>query len=201
MGYESYQIPSYGGLLEGYTPEQQELLGAGSGADIASALGYDPEKYGQYFQPIQTEQLQKGLAELPNLRDFLYGKQRAKYGMQKQSLMGEIGRTGLVSVAPGLKTKGAGLLEDFTSGLYGVDKQIQGMVSDYQSALTGGMTGIYGTMGSLLGAGVEPTLYDGGIRNRWGNRAATEDRTVYRDPRVGADYSAYQDMYSEEEDI
>jgi len=147
------------------SPTGQSLLGATSGADIASQFGFDPGQYGGYFTPI-SEEMKKAGTEAGYAG--MLGEQRAQLrqqaGQSKQGLRASLlqdvmmaqqagGASGFAGggaqqQALGLARSGRQLGADqlasqYGRGMYGVRQQIAGRVAAGQQALSKAQQAMY----------------------------------------------------------
>jgi len=128
---------------------------SGSGLDIANFFNFEnPEDYAQYFQPIDMQGIQEGLAAIPDTRDFLFGQNQDWYTGEMRGLLGAMGRTGVAGSGDQNRMM-QDLGTQFSSKMYGADREIQDLVQGYQDQLTQEQQGIYGMAQGLLAGGVE----------------------------------------------
>jgi len=153
--YTGMGIPSYDDLM-GNLNEGSGLLGQfTSGADISSYFGLNPEKYGEFFNPINSSMIEQGLSQIPELQGYLYGQARNEYTQNRSQLSDEVGKTGL---------EGAGTMnkeydkinQQFSSKMFSADKQVQDLVMQYQNQLNEEIGNLFGTAQNILAAGATP---------------------------------------------
>ena len=156
--YQGYSIPTYDNIMSNLS-EGQNLLGSyTSGEGAANFFGFGDE-YNKYFNPVNMEGIQEGLSQIPELQKFLHGQARSSYSQNRDSLLGQVGKTNLAGTGS-FQGQQDQINTDFSNKMFSADKQVQSLVQQYQNQLNTEVGDLYGTAKALLAGGAES---DGGF--------------------------------------
>ena len=142
------------GLLSMLSDEQQQLASYSSGRSIAARFGFDPEEYGQRFNPVNLNMIREGMNTLPAMQKYLHGQARGEYSQARQGLLHQVGRTGMAGTGS-FKNKFNQIGRNFSEQMYQGDKSVQDIIRGYQNQLNSMIGGLYDTSQSLLAGGAE----------------------------------------------
>ena len=151
--YTGYQAPTtMSGLSDFLSDEDRNRLGM-SGDELSESFGYKA-KYGEHFNPIDLSGIEEGLADLPELQQYLRGNVQNQYMSQQNNLLSQLGNTGFAGTGSlGQLFRDAG--SEYQQNMLNADQKIQDMTLGFQNQLSTGVSDWRTTLNMLLQSGAK----------------------------------------------
>jgi hypothetical protein len=121
-------------LLSYLTPEQQNKLGM-SGSKLAESYGFGGDDYGTYFTEFNKQGLLDSLADLPELQRYGYNNARQNWMGNRNSLMNQMGRTGLASTGS-FKNQWGEMNRNMNNNMFQTDRNTQNIAEGLSASVT-----------------------------------------------------------------